>query len=153
MPKALDNQLFPVSFEPWYATKVTMDSTSTAGNKYDIITPTATGTFIRDVTNNDVLNDGYMIALEPFAAGTRSIQAAMPGSSVPQVAGAALKPGSWVKLQYSGTDGQRSAPATVADFQAGRCYGRVRRPLNVGGASAVRQKAFVANDKIEVLTF
>ena len=124
MPSALNNQLFPVGYAPWYVYSVTLVANPTAFDKYDILVPTA-GRFNR-AADDQVLQGGYVVALEQFRTGMTELQVAAAGSLVPSVAGGAIQPGALVKVDVDGTEGLRVVTAAVADIATGKVLGRFR---------------------------
>ncbi len=148
MPVALNNQLFPVGYSPWYVYRADLVASPTAFDKYDILVPTA-GKYDRAADDAD-LSAGYVIALEKYKSGKDSIQVAAPGSLIPSVAGGAVQPNGLVKVDVntSATIGMRLVAATAADLAAGKVVGRMRNHKS----NHINLKAAAANDIIHVLT-
>ena len=126
MPSALNNQHFPVQYEPWKVVRAAVKDENF--DKYDLLIWNATNNnYERAVTNEQVLiSDGYVFAAEQKKSGDgiSEIQVILPGSVVPFVAGALLEPGSSVILEYNSSDGQKAIPNTVAKAAAGKTLGR-----------------------------
>lgn len=135
MPYALNDQQFPVGYQPWYVYDVKVKAPGTNGefDRYDILhSPTADGAE-RVVSTNAPLGNGYVIALEKYEAGMTSVQVAAAGSLIPFVAAGGLQPGAVLTLKWDDDAGgkandlgQRADIAQSTDIENGRVLGRFR---------------------------
>ena len=152
MPTALIDASvrFPVAYAPWYVYNAPLIGTPTAFQYGDMLFPDATGLFDRAVTNDQVLDVGYAFALEAYAVGDKTVQVAVPGSAIPFVAEAAIRPTQLVKLGFGVlAAGEQSAkPAVVADIALGTVLGRLRNHH----ANHQTLRITAANDIVVILT-
>jgi len=126
MPVLLDGAVrFPTSYEPWYVYKATLVAAPTAYFFLDVLVPDAAGNFDRLETNDAVVDTGYVFALEAFKTGDTEVQVAVPGSAVPIVIGASVRPTQLIKFAFAA--GVQSFVAALAvDIGNGKVFGRMR---------------------------
>ena len=146
MPSALNNTLYPVAYQPWYVYRVTLVANPTAFDKYDVLVPTA-GRFNR-AADDQVLQGGYVVALEQFQTGMTELQVAAAGSVIPSVAAGAIQPGALVKVDVDGTEGMRVVTAVAADIGTGKVLGRFRNHVE----DHINNRAAAEGDIIHILT-
>ena len=146
MPALLNNELFPLGYEPWYVYNATINAVRKI-DKFDVLVADGTtGRFVQNSAAGDLdLTDGYVIALEQRDAGTATgrMQVLLPGSLTPAITHSAnTKPAIPVKATRDATHGVLVQEASAADIAAGRCIGRLRGPLedylNIRTTSAAR---------------
>ena len=126
MPVLLEGVVrFPSSYEPWYVYKATLVASPATYQFGDFLFPDASGNFDRIVTDNAVIDTGYVYALEKFTAGDTEVQVAVPGSAVPFIAEGVIRPEQLVKIGFAATV-QSAAPALLADIALGNILGRMR---------------------------
>jgi hypothetical protein len=114
----------PVVYEPWYVYKVTLVASPASFEFFDLLFPDASGLFDRNVTDDDVLDNGYCFALEKFVTGMTEVQVAAPGSAVPMIASGVIQPFGLVKFNFAAGD-QSCVEALAADLAAGKVIGRL----------------------------
>lgn len=149
MPALLNNQQFPIGYSPWYVYRASLVAAPSTFDKFDVLVPDAAGAFDR-AGSNEVLLNGYAIALEQFRAGMTTLPVAAAGSLVPSVAGGALRPNGLLKIAVDANQGMRLVAADAADLAAGMVLGRYR---NKGPRQDhINLTAAAANDRIDVLT-
>jgi len=126
MPVLLEGAVrFPTSYEPWYVYKATLVTVPTAYEVLDVLVPDASGNFDRLETNDAVIDTGYVFALEKFTTGDTEVQVAVPGSAVPIIIGASVRPTQLIKFAFAA--GVQSFVAALAvDIGAGKVFGRLR---------------------------
>lgn len=148
MPALLDGVMtFPQGYGPWYVYTVSLVASPASFQIYDLLFPDASGNFDRDVTDDDVLVNGYAFALAKFATGMTTVPVVVVGSLVPMIADNTLRPCCMVKLNYASST-QTATIASAADFAAGKVIGRFRNHFNYSNTLRVT----AANDIIMVLT-
>lgn len=127
MPQALldASVRFPVAYAPWYVYKATLVGSPTAFEYGDALFPDAAGLFDRIETNEAVLDIGYAFALEPFVVGMTEVTVAVPGSAIPFIASAVIRPEQLVMLGFAATQ-QSVIPALAANIPEGKILGRFR---------------------------
>lgn len=126
MPVLLDGAVrFPTSYEPWYVYKATLVAVPTAFFTLDVLVPDAAGNFDRLETNDAVVDTGYVFALEAFKTGDTEVQVAVPGSAVPIVIGASVRPTQLIKFAFA-AGVQSFVAALAADIPLGKVFGRMR---------------------------
>ncbi|KKN76257.1 hypothetical protein LCGC14_0372830 [marine sediment metagenome] len=126
MPVLLEGAVrFPTSYEPWYVYQATLVAAPTAYQFLDVLFPDAAGNFDRLETNDAVVDTGYVFALEKFTTGDLTVQVAVPGSAVPIIIGASVRPTQLVKFAFAATV-QSFVAALAADIPLGRVFGRLR---------------------------
>lgn len=148
MPVLLEGVVrFPSSYEPWYIYEATLDASPTAFQFGDVLVADSSGTFDRSETDNDVLDTGYVFALEKFVTGMTKLQVAVPGSAMPFIAEGVIRPLSLVMLGFAATV-QSAAAAVAADLAAGKVMGRMRNHHE----DHENLRVAAANDVIIILT-
>lgn len=116
---------FPTSYEPWYVYKATLVAVPTAYFFLDVLVPDAAGNFDRLETNDAVVDTGYVFALEAFKTGDTEVQVAVPGSAVPIVIGASVRPTQLIKFAFA-AGVQSFVGALAIDIPLGKVFGRMR---------------------------
>jgi hypothetical protein len=126
MPVLLEGEVrFPATYEPWYVYVASLVAAPATFQLLDILFPDSTGKFDRLVTDDAVLETGYVFALEKFTTGMTEVQCAIVGSAVPFIAQGDILPQSLVKFNFTG--GAQGVVAAVAlDLAAGKVIGRLR---------------------------
>ena len=126
MPVLLDGAVrFPTSYEPWYVYQATLVAAPTTYFFLDVLVPDSAGDFDRLETNDAVVDTGYVFALEAFKTGDTSVQVAVPGSAVPIIIGASVRPTQLVKFAFAASV-QSFVAALAADIPLGKVFGRFR---------------------------
>ena len=126
MPSLLEGVVrMPVAYEPWYIYKVQLVGAPASYEFMDILFPDAAGKFDRAVTNDQVFDVGYAIALEKFTTGDTEVQVAVPGSAIPFIAGGVIRPTQLVKFAFAASK-QTAVAALAVDLAAGKVLGRLR---------------------------
>lgn len=126
MPVLLDGAVrFPTSYEPWYVYKAILVASPTTYQYLDVLVPDAAGNFDRLETNDAVVDTGYVFALEKFNTGDTEVQVAVPGSAIPIIIGASVRPTQLVKFAFAATV-QSFVAALAADIPLGKVFGRLR---------------------------
>lgn len=116
---------FPTSYEPWYVYKAILVASPKTYQFLDVLVPDAAGAFDRLETNDAVVDTGYVFALEKFTTGDIEVQVAVPGSAVPIIVGASVRPTQLVKFAFAATV-QSFVAALAADIPLGKVFGRLR---------------------------
>ena len=148
MPVLLDGAVrFPTSYEPWYVYQATLVAAPTTYFYLDVLVPDAAGNFDRLETNDAVLVTGYVFALEAFKTGDLTVQVAVPGSAVPFIGAASIRPTELIKFAFAGGV-QTVVEAGAADLAAGKVMGRMRNHHEDHETLRVS----VANDIVIILT-
>ena len=126
MPVLLEGAVrFPTSYEPWYVYQATLVAVPTTYQFLDVLVTDSAGAFDRLETNDAVVDTGYVFALEKFTTGDTTVQVAVPGSAVPIVIGASVRPTQLIKFAFA-ADVQSFVGALAADIPLGRVFGRLR---------------------------
>jgi len=126
MPVLLEGAVrFPTSYEPWYVYQATLVAVPTAYEVLDVLIPDASGNFDRLEANDEPVDEGYVFALEKFTTGDTSVQVAVPGSAVPIIVGAGVRPTQLVKFAFNGGI-QSFVAASAMDIPLGKVFGRLR---------------------------
>jgi hypothetical protein len=138
---------FPVTYAPWYVYTATLDASPTAFEYGDMLVPDAAGTWDKNGADEADLSLGYAFALENFAVGDTTVDVAVPGSAVPLLAEASIRPTSLVSFDGS-TDPQRVTVGSATLLAAGKVLGRLRNHH----ADHNNLRLTVLNDIVVILT-
>lgn len=126
MPAKLEGVVrMPIAYEPWYIYKVELVAAPASYEFMDLLFPDAAGKFDRVVTDEQILDIGYAIALEKFATGDTEVQVAVPGSAIPFVATGVIRPEQLVKVDFTATL-QSVVAALAVDIPLAKVLGRMR---------------------------
>jgi len=148
MPVLLEGAVrFPTSYEPWYVYTATLVAAPKTYQYLDILIPDAAGLFDRLEADDAVLTTGYAFALEKFTTGDLTVQVAVPGSAIPFIVDATVRPTSLVKTNFAATV-QTMILANAADLAAGKAIGRARNHHEDHETLRIA----VANDIMVILT-
>ncbi len=124
MPSLLEGVVrMPVVYSPWFIYVATLVGSPASYEFFDLLEVDASGTWDRNVTDDDVIDVGYCFALEKFTTGDLTVQVAVPGSAVPFIADGVIRPTQLVKFAFAATK-QTVKAALAADLAAGKCLGR-----------------------------
>jgi len=148
MPVLLEGAVrFPTSYEPWYVYKAKLVAVPTAYQFLDVLVPDAAGDFDRLETNDASVALGYAFALNKFTTGDLEVQVAVPGSAIPFIVAASVRPTALVKFAFAATV-QTMTAAAITDIDLGRIIGRARNHHE----DHEQLRVSVANDIMIILT-
>ncbi len=149
MPKLLIDASvrFPVAYAPWYVYDADLVGSPAAYEYGDMLFPDATGLWDRAVTDEQILDVGYAFALEAFKTGDTKVAVAVPGSAVPFIADAGIRPTQLVKFAFAATL-QSVKAALAVDIPLGKVLGRLRNHHE----THQNLRLTIANDIVVILT-